>query len=600
MQIQNLGNIGSGTANYDHNHGIVARHPDTGAEYIVHPTFAKGFIVFDPRKRTSRHVRPKSMVTGRTVLQGHDGALYQSGGGKILRWDWRTTQPRVWFTPKKNTAFPWFDIDHLGNLYFSANPLHAPLCRCRPGHDNHVATVADAATAVCSRLHACVYLCRSDRIEQLDPLTGMTKPVLQADGSPCPAMPVFRDGGGRLLLTGKAFVRAGRTFWLELLGDRAVPVVAATTRVTDTLVSSCECFQAEPNLTFKTPYVLQDGTYVSRIIGPELTLVDPEGRWHTAVLRSKPVPLQPFCLTVGDEHVWIGSILPLNLVSWNLKSGQMVNHGCPTPSMGEIYNMRWSGNRLFFVSYTHAQVTRYDPRLPWRLDRSEQANPRQFGPMIAGETCLHRSYGKTVDEAGNVYFAAAGDYGCRDSGICRIDIESEAFRVWTYPETALAAMVYVRETGELLLAERRVDEDGCRISTVNANDGKRQWSQRLFPGGGRVNSWIYDGGGLAFGIHDASATIFAFDVHTRRIVRQREFSRMGHYCYNSLLPGPDGRLWGLTAECVYAVDRDLREAEVLYRYAQPGETAFYRFGFDFGPDGWLYFLKNNELLRLTW
>ncbi len=601
--FEEIGPIGVGTANYDHSYGTVAIHPQTGLEHIIHTTFASGFIVVDPRSGASRHIRPANMITSREAFQGPDGAIYQFGDGIILRWNWQGNQPEAWFSPGLPDRFRGYahlDFDHLGNVYYTANWRDGDLWRACPGSGRAPEKIATAAKPFGSSPHRCVYLVRHDRIDCLNPETGAVVPVLLEDGSPCPPGEVRRDGGGRLVLTagGAGAQKSWHPCYLELAGPWAFIVDAAGVRLADTLVCSCECHQAAPNLTFKTPYVLADGTYVSRVIGPEMTLVAPDGRWRTITLESAPVPLEPFALAAGTDRIWIGSILPLNLVSWNPATAEFANHGCPTPSVGEIYNLLWSRDRLFYVSYTHAQVSRYAPGRPWRLDNSPEANPRQFGAMVPGEICLHRSYGKTLDEAGNVYFSAAGDYGCRDSGICRIDLETEDFRVWTYPDTLFAAMTHVRGTNELLLAECRAGEGGCRLSTVVVDSGEMRSSQLLFPGLGRVNSLCHPGGRLAFGVHDASGTLFSFDLHGQRIDRRREVLDLGHFCYNSLLPGPDGRLWGLTSQCVYAIDRELREVEVLARYAAPDETAFYRFAFDFSPDGSLYFLKGDSLVRL--
>ena len=62
---------------------------------------------------------------------------------------------------------------------------------------------------------------------------------------------------------------------------------------------------------------------------------------------------------------------------------------------------------------------------------------------------VHRPQGKAIDPQGNVYFAALGDYGCPDSAVCRIDVETEEVRRWVLRDTTAGALVCSSLTGPL-------------------------------------------------------------------------------------------------------------------------------------------------------
>jgi hypothetical protein len=313
----------------------------------------------------------------------------------------------------------------------------------------------------------------------------------------------------------------------------------------------------------------------------------------------KVQPLQLFSIASGGGRLWMGTVLPLHLLSFEFSTGKFTDHGIPTPVPGEIYNMVWSGGRLFIASYPGAYVTRYDPKRPLRLDRSVQANPHQFGRIKESGPSLDRTHGRACDPDGNVYFAAKGDYGCEDSGICRIDIRSEAMQRWIYPKTTMTALTFLPQNGQLLVCERRKGEHCLRLSFIAPDSGVIVDSVPLIHDEGDITAWLHDGGDWVYGLHDYRATIFAFSLKKRTAVATIAELGFGHHCKNSLIFGPDDRIWGVTHECVFAVDRELRSKERLASYEDKMLIPHSRFGVEFGPDGRLYFMNGAHLMRMA-
>jgi hypothetical protein len=233
------------------------------------------------------------------------------------------------------------------------------------------------------------------------------------------------------------------------------------------------------------------------------------------------------------------------------------------------------------------------------MDRSVQANPAQLGRMKDHGLAVHRPLGMTADPEGNVYFAAQGGYGCNDSAVCRIDIDTEEVTRWIYPDTTSGAICHLAATHELILAEQRLGEKGVRLTVLSDSTGAVEWSQVLFDCEGMVDAWWYDGGDEVYGIFDSRAEIFVFDIRRRQIVRRHSDLGLGHHCWNSLWSGPDGRVWGLTVSCVFAVSRDLAEVEVLARYESAPDAGGYGvMGVAFDDRGNLYFPNITRLMRM--
>lgn len=605
--IENLGIAGTGESNLDGvGHNNLVRHPETGEEYAVLSTLEHAFIVVDPRKRTGVHVQPDMSVyqrTTRLAVQGPDGAVYSLGFHKgqcfsrkptcsLLKWDWKEPVSKPLFDLEKpHDSCMAMDFDEAGRLYLL---LHSGLMRLDLA-TRREETVADSVGQfACGHGEPWLYLNLGGVMAAQDARTGDRHPVTLPDGRPCPTGVLHRDGAGRLV------IRPGdeRSAWIELKDGQARPVEAHAVRLTQTLISNLEAGQAEPHMTYWTPYVFADGAYISRVVGTEVTVVEAAGDWHTFTVDRKGQPLQLYSIVAGGGRLWMGTVLPLHLLSYDFGTGQFANHGVPSTASGEIYNMVWSGERLFMASYTNAVVTRFDPNRPWRYDRSVQANPRQFGPIKDSGPALHRTHGKASDPAGNVYFAAKGDYGCEDSGICRIDIATEAMRRWIYPKTMMTALTYLPQMRQLLVCERRKGAPWLRLSFVDADSGEIADSLPLIRDDGDIVAWLHDGGDWVYGLHDYRATIFAFSLKERKIVRKIEELHFGDHCKNSLVFGPDRRLWGLTKDCVFAVDRELKTKEKLAAYEDRMLINHSRFGLEFGPDGHLYFMNGAHLMRL--
>ena len=161
-------------------------------------------------------------------------------------------------------------------------------------------------------------------------------------------------------------------------------------------------------------------------------------------------------------------------------------------------------------------------------------------------------------------------------------------------------MTYLPQTDQLLLCERKKDDSWLRLTFIAPNTGKVVSSEPVIHDHGDIIAWLHDGGDWIYGLHDYRGTIFAYSLKERRIVREIRELKLGHHCKESLVFGPDQRICGLTAECVFAVDRQLTTKEKLAGYEDQMLIDHSRFNLCFGPDGHLYFMNGAHLMRMRW
>ena len=182
--------------------------------------------------------------------------------------------------------------------------------------------------------------------------------------------------------------------------------------------------------------------------------------------------------------------------------------------------------------------------------------------------------------------------------MCRVDAGSDNLTRWIYKDRTIGAMTYVKSAKALLLAERRDGEGTLRATLLSPTDGSEIWSVVLKNDEGNIVSWLDSGDEWVYGLHAHRATLVAFSLRERRVVKEVPELRLGDHCYNALTDGLDGRVWGLTNECVYAAARDLSSVEVVAPYKNHLNRDFYRFGLVKAEDGAIYFPNGPHLMRI--
>jgi streptogramin lyase len=579
----------------------LARRPGDGAPLLLGSLSLGGFVLVDLPGGTSRQVLPPpgAAQAGWAIGQAPDGTIYQAGvvsRRPAQLWCWRGQGERselVGDLPG-STCFT-LDVAPDGRVYlpdYQSGALHR--------YDPASGQVTEVLRVPWPDHHPRIVACAADGWVYLTlAVGGTTKLLAWRPGLAAPLLlPPPSAGGQPVLLKdalGRVLTRAGAgTPWQELRAGQPQPLTTPAA-----LVEFAYRNSALTTSTQTGPFVWPDGGRLLRLENDVATWQPATGAARIVRLARQPQPLRIFSLAAGGGRLWGGTFIPLSLFSYDPASGHATDHGNPTPSTGEIYAMIWSGERLFLASYTDAVLTCFDPARPWQPDDPAAPNPRQLGRLKPEGLPLQRPHGCAHGPDGSVYFAAHGGYGCLDSGLCRICPRALRVERWIFPHTTFGALCYLPGRDALLVSERRLDETTLRATLYAAADGRELASHVLAEDGGQIVSWLpAPDGTTAYGLHAWRATLVHYDPATGQTLARCPELPFGDHCHNALLDGPDGRLWGLTNRCVYAVSRDLRETAVVADYPDHAGGNFYRFGFVRGPDGHYYFPNGPHLMRL--
>jgi streptogramin lyase len=581
----------------------MVRDPNTGLEYAMGALTRTGFAIIDPRTRSSRVIRcEQGMNCAEGIGQAPNGDLYVADYGfpnpnpTLCVWDWKGLTARV-VAQHKCAGVMHLDVGADGNVYlpdYQSNTLH----RYRPADGvlddmGTFAEYADHVRNVEAGRDGLIYL----QLYVNKPNVGMMPVILAlnpktgerlcidssaiAPAQPDPAT-LLKDAHGRVLLSTTHW---GNRVWHELRD-------AKLHRIDQSLLAMTGSLQ---------PLTFSDGSYIAGVDENIVTFVDAKRTITKFTIDREEAPLRIFSVTSGGGKIWCGTFMPLTLGSYDVKTGETKGFGNITRTEGEPYSMVFSHDKLYLACYVNAHVVRFDPRQPIVKNDTIQANPGTLGTMKPVGLPVHRPHGKAVDPQGIVYFAALGGYGCIDSAIARVDPKTDRMTTWTFPATEITAIAYHVPSASLLVAERRVDDKWLRLTRISPNDGTAIDSTPFIEDGGQIHSLLTsDGpeGNIVYGVHGWRAAIFAYDLSQKKITATLPEVGLGHHLHNVLVDGPDGRIWGVTSEAVYAVTRDMKKIEALGRYTSTINDAGNRFGACFGEDGNLYFPNGASLMRL--
>ena len=575
------------------------RNPGDGVELALGSLARGGFILIDPKKREAIQIKSERPVPGgEGVTQAPNGDIYQCDYGPpsptplLVRWDWTGRVARVAAEVSVESIMSIdagadgciYLPDYSPNVMYRFNPDTGTVENLGDFHAfgqfiRNVFGAPDGLMYVTSNRYGDTGI--ATRVVGFNPRT-REKFLVEAggvDGASVRWGGLVKDGNGRVLVPSSHW---GRSLWHELVDGKLRDIDQKQVRLTPA----------------DSPLAFADGSYIKSVVEKEVTLVEPDGKESKFTIAREDEPLRLFSIESGGGKIWNGTFMPLQLSSYDLASGKITDYGNPTRTQGEPYNMVFTQGKLYLACYCEAHVARYDPSKPWRKDNSIHANPAQLGQMKETGLPLQRPVGKAVDAKGRIFFAAMGGYGCLDSGIARIDPRNEEMVRWLYPNTTVGAIAFHKASGQLLVTERREGEKGVRFTFVSPEDGSIAWSEEVVIDDGSIPSLLDSGREVVFGLHAHRATLFAFDMRTRKIVASLPEMGVGHHCCNALIDGPDGRIWGLTTDCVYAVGRDLKSVEVIAKYAQGSGPDSNRFGICWGEDGHLYFPNGTNLMRV--
>jgi len=308
---------------------------------------------------------------------------------------------------------------------------------------------------------------------------------------------------------------------------------------------------------------LPDGTTFSFIdsgqqICRELRLNKPGGESQTFYLDYEASGSDIFYVHAGpDECIYGSSILPLHLFRYNPKDRELIDLGQCSSASGEAYSMANLNGKMYISSYPAAVISEYDPSQGYNYGD----NPRDLGRI---DDISYRPRSTLTGPLGRVWTASLPDYGRWGGPLSYYD-----------PQTGEKGAYY------------RIWGDGSCYTLAHLE------AQELIA----VGTTISGGSGTQPKVEQA--VLFLWDYKAEEKVWEGTMDRPIS-TFNSLLTGPDGRLYGtITGGGIdpelFVFDPESREFTDRLELP-PGHPL--DLGLQNGPDGKIYGFTNSRIYRL--
>lgn len=228
---------------------------------------------------------------------------------------------------------------------------------------------------------------------------------------------------------------------------------------------------------------------------------------QTGKLRTGPadLPAAGFgarsLLLGSDGGVYSGNHLGGGTAVYYPLSGEIKQHY----GLAQIENGVSLGDKIYFGTYTSANLMEYDPSKPWDIDKGGQ-NPRKVFELKT-QYQQDRPFGMAAGD-GLVFMGTVPDYGVLGGAIA----------------------IYEPETDEPPVVVRNIVQDQSIVAL--------EYADGILYGGSSV--W----GGLGVDPTATSAKFFAYDPFTHTKLFEMEIQE-GKRVITSLVKGPDGNIWGM-------------------------------------------------------
>jgi len=276
-------------------------------------------------------------------------------------------------------------------------------------------------------------------------------------------------------------------------------------------------------------------------------------------LQFEVAGAQIFHVQIGpDKRIYGSSMLPLRLFVYDPENKVLTNLGKASHANGEIYSMGSFDGKLFLGSYPDARLSVFDPKRPLQFGDKEDSNPRDLGPMGEG---LYRPRAMLAGPHERIYIGGYPDYGLLGGAISVYDPKKNEKK--TYPHIiqnqSIASMAYIENLDLIAVGSsvrggtgtRAVEKD-AKLILWNPNEGKKVFETMLVGGAKTVLSLAATKEGVLYGITD-NEKVFVFNSENREIKKVFDLG-FKNPIEVSLQLGPDGRLYGLASEAIFAIN----------------------------------------------
>jgi len=338
-------------------------------------------------------------------------------------------------------------------------------------------------------------------------------------------------------------------FWFRIEGGTFVPV-------------------SLPDVPFPRD-TLPDGRE-SQLVGNKLLKIR-----NPATKQEKEVPLtyeaSGSCLFVvaagPDGRIYGSSMLPLKLFVYDPERGSHQNLGDASVVNGEVYSMGSLDGKLYLCSYPEGHLSVYDPRRSLRFGDREDSNPRELGPM--GEA-LYRPRVLVAGPHERIYIGGYPDYGLIGGAIGVYDPKTNEKRIYRHVvrNQSIASLVYVGKVDHLVAGSSIRGGSGthpveteARLILWDPKEEKKVFETVPVAGAKTILSLASTEEGMVYGITN-DEKVFVFDPEKREVKKVFDLG-LANPLEISLLPGPEGKLYGLAKEAIFVIDPKADQAALL-------------------------------------
>ncbi|NUN98512.1 MAG: hypothetical protein HUU16_20330 [Candidatus Omnitrophica bacterium] len=590
---------------------LVGPGPTEGSERIYFNFRQDGGKLFlvsvDPESGTSEQFQSPVGTGAWGFMVGPDGRIYlgthegpdPGDSGQILAFDPRQPDKQIQVVgrPSETETYLWmFDLGRDGKIYGCTYP-NAKLISHDPSTgamedlgrmDNEQMYTREICVGSNGRVYLGIGYGRANVVEY-NPQTKSHRSILPEEYRRHPAQTsasVYRGTDGEV------YIRATS---VEEKPEGGVP------RPVVLHVTEAGVVPEESPAPPVSKAILRDGRTVQNpTLNGTYDLVSPDGKVEKKTFTYRGDGAGIFMVANGPSgRIYGGTYMPNELFWHDPSSGETENPGNPSEVNGEIYSMLDHQGFLYTCSYPGSFLSKWNPSLPWNYGRSPESNPRGFGPLGKGHL---RPRAMIHGPENLIFIGSYPEYGMHGGSLGVWDPKEDRLLDNFHhliQNQAIVSLVHDPETGLVFGGSSTEGGGGTTPVEPAAKFFAFDWGRKAlaledtpFPGTRAIRSLALIGRKI-HGVAGAD-NLFVYDISKREYVHKGKLPFPGMLdC--SLQAWKDGRLYGLTAKTVFALNPETFVAEALAEYSD----GTIRCGFAIDDRG-IYFGDRARLVRWNW
>jgi len=271
-----------------------------------------------------------------------------------------------------------------------------------------------------------------------------------------------------------------------------------------------------------------------------------------------------------DGCLYGSSILPLHLFCYNPESNELVDQGKCSNAVGEAYSMANLNGKIYISSYPGATISEYDPSKPYHFGIQPDDNPRDLGRI---DDISYRPRSTLAGPLGCIWTASIPDYGLWGGPLSYYDPQTgekkayynicgdaSCYTLAHLPDQELIAVGTTIYGGSG--TQPKVDQSTLFLWDYKAEN--KVWEGTLDLPVSAFSALLTGVDGKIYGTVTGKtpSELFIFDPESQKFT-DRLAIPSGHPLDLGLQNGPDGKIYGFTSSCIYRLDPQNLNIEII-------------------------------------